>query len=231
MLSQGHTGANHKNRVDDARNDEIFVTIDEVKRLRPDIFILENVPGMKSDRGQKEADQEAMNFAVQGIRGLRDIGYQVRMVQLDSRSFGSPQNRTRLFLICARKGVALPTMPTPTHANPLLKKNIFVSASKSCRDFYVGSQGDRGSAPFPAVTVRDAISDLPRYEYRYVNNRPTANTPTFNPSQGLGCRVGFVAPEPYGCPAKNDFQNRQRDPIGRIEDHFTPTWTPRILRM
>lgn len=231
MLSQGHTGANHQNRVQDSRNDELFVTIDEVKRLRPDIFILENVPGMKSDRGQKEADQEAMNFAVQGIRGLRDVDYQVRMVQLDSRSFGSPQNRTRLFLICARKGVTLPSTPVPTHANPALKRNIFVSASKSCRDFYVGSQGDYGSAPFPAVTVRDAICDLPRYEYRYGNSRPTANTPAFDPRKSLGRHVGFFEPQPYGCPAKNDYQSKQRDSNGRVEGHYTPTWTPRILDM
>jgi len=116
MDSQGHSGANHQNKMDDPRNSELFVTIEEVKRLKPDIFILENVPGMKRDRDL--GDGEASNYAVEGIKRLRDIGYQCRMVQLDARSFGSPQNRTRLFMICARQGVPLPSVPQPTHVNP-----------------------------------------------------------------------------------------------------------------
>jgi site-specific DNA-cytosine methylase len=229
MSSQGHTGANHQNKVDDSRNNELFVTINEIDRLRPDIFILENVPGMKRDREKENENEEARNFAVEGIKGLRNIGYQVRVVQLDSRSFGSPQNRTRLFLICARKGIPLPSIPEPTHVNPELKKNIFDIDHKASRDFYVGSQGDYGSGPLPAVTVRDALSDLPRFEYIYGHNRSTGQMRRFNPRKEVGTHVGFLTPAPYACPAQNDFQAKQRNPAGEVENHCTPTWTPRIL--
>jgi site-specific DNA-cytosine methylase len=164
--SQGHSGANHQNKIEDVRNNELFVTINEIKRLKPDILILENVPGMKRDR-DGEGNEGAGNFAVEGIKRLRNIGYQVRMVQLDARSFGSPQNRIRLFLICARKGVPLPSIPEPTHANPELKVVNFFSASTSRRPFHVGSKGELGSGPLPPITVRDAISDLPCFEYKY----------------------------------------------------------------
>lgn len=233
MSSQGHCGANHQNKVDDSRNDELFVTINEIHRLKPDIFILENVPGMKRNRENENdnENEEARNFAVEGIKGLRNIGYQVRVVQLDSRSFGSPQNRTRLFLVCARKGVLLPSIPVPTHVNAELKKNIFDVGHKSSRDFYVGNKGDYGSAPLPTVTVRDALSDLPRFEYRYGDNRPIGQMRRFDPRKEIGSRVGFLIPEPYDCPAKNDFQAKQRDPKGEVENHYTPTWTQRILNM
>jgi DNA (cytosine-5)-methyltransferase 1 len=234
MISQGHSGANHHNNVDDPRNSELFVTIREIDRLKPDIFILENVPGMKRDRHEIEDtdgdDEDAGNFAVAGIKRLRHIGYQVRMVQLDARSFGSPQNRIRLFLICARQGVPLPSLPTPTHANPEMKRNIFVAASKSDRSFYVGHQGEPGSGPLPAITVRDAISDLPDFEYLYGKNQDSRRRiPRFNPLKSAGSQVGFDRPEPYRTPPVNDFQARQRDGSRNVENHYTPPWTPREL--
>jgi site-specific DNA-cytosine methylase len=227
--SQGHSGANHHNKVEDFRNDELFVTINEIDRLKPDIFILENVPGMKRDRAGG-GDGEQRNFAVEGIKGLRDIGYQVRMVQLDARSFGSPQNRIRLFLICARKGIPLPSIPEPTHANPDLKVNNFFAAANSTRSFHVGSKGELGSGPLPAITVRDAISDLPRFEYQYGGGqRQAPSIPRFDPLRGAGTRVGFFDPEPYRAPAANDFQARQRGGQRLVENQYTPPRTPRIL--
>jgi len=229
--SQGHSGANHQNKVHDSRNDELFITIKEIDRLQPDIFILENVLGMKRDRDGGDESEGAKNFAVAGIRGLREIGYQVRLVQLDSRSFGSPQNRNRLFLICARRGVPLPSTPEPTHANPELEVNRFASGSKSFKDFYVGSQGDYGSGPFPAVTVRDAISDLPRFEYNHRGYAAPRGMPTFDANRATGDRIGFLEPRPYDSPACNDYQARQRKEAMEVENHYTPPWTPRILDM
>ena len=231
MSSQGHSGANHQNKVDDPRNNELFVTINEIERLKPDIFILENVPGMKRDRNG-DGEEGAGNFAVEGIKKLRDIGYQVRMVQLDARSFGSPQNRIRLFLICARKGVPLPSIPEPTHANPELKVVNFFGVSTSRRPFHVGTKGEIKSGPFPALTVRDAISDLPRFEYQYEGHQSKKSAiPRFDPVRAAGTRVGFFDPEPYRTLAKNDFQARQRGGATRLENHYTPPRTTRILDM
>lgn len=213
--------------MDDPRNNELFVTINEIERLKPDVFILENVPGMKRDRNG-DGEEGIGNFAVEGIKRLRDIGYQVRMVQLDARSFGSPQNRIRLFLICARKGVPLPSAPRPTHVNPNIERNIFTSGSSSTRTFYVGDKGACGSAPFPSINVRDAISDLPRFEYLYGKNRTRpAQIPRFNPLKVEGTRVGFLQPETYRTPPANDFQTRQRGGGDKVENHYTP---PRTLR-
>jgi DNA (cytosine-5)-methyltransferase 1 len=230
MSSQGHSGANHQNKVEDSRNNELFVTINEIDRLKPDIFILENVPGMKRDRDGN--GNEAGNFAIEGIKRLRNIGYQVRMVQLDARSFGSPQNRIRLFLICARKGVPLPSIPEPSHANPELKVVNFSGISSSMRPFHVGTRGEIRSGPFPALTVRDAISDLPPFEYLYEGHQSKKSAiPRFDPVRAAGTRVGFFDPEPYRTPARNDFQARQRRGALKVENHYTPPRTARILDM
>jgi len=214
--------------MDDPRNSELFVTIEEINRLRPDIFILENVPGMKRDRDL--GDGKASNYAIEGIKRLRDIGYQCRMVQLDARSFGSPQNRIRLFLICARQGIPLPSVPQPTHVNPHIERNIFVGASNSSRTFYVGDKGACGSAPFPSINVRDAISDLPQFEYLYGKDQSRgAQYPKFNPLKAEGTRVGFLQPIPYRTPPMNDFQTRQRGGANTVENHYTPPRTSREL--
>jgi DNA (cytosine-5)-methyltransferase 1 len=230
IVSQGHTGANHQNKIADQRNDELFVAIAEIDRLRPDVFILENVPGMKRDRDEVD-ELSTTNFALQGIKALRAINYQVRLVQLDSRSFGSPQNRIRLFLICSRKGVLLPTIPKPSHANPVLRKNIFTAGST--RDFFVGEKGEVGSGPLPAVTVRDALSDLPEFEYQFHTPHSQAAQRNraikrFDPTQNP---CGYRNPEPYRTPPGNDFQTQQRDGARRLQSHYTPHRSDRELQM
>jgi DNA (cytosine-5)-methyltransferase 1 len=189
---------------------------------------------MKRDR---EGENEGLgNYAVEGIRRLRGLGYQVRLVQLDSRSFGSPQNRTRLFIICARKGVPLPSIPEPTHANPELIMNVFDSGGAvTSRSFYVGTKGEAGSAPLPPVTVRDAISDLPPWGYIHPSppKRGAKRIPQFSattPRDGPS-RVGFLKPVPYGRPPSNDYQMSQRGGSHTIANHYTPPRSERELAL
>lgn len=228
---QGHTGANHHNQRDDPRNDELFITIAEIDRLRPDIFILENVPGMKQDKAEVN-QEETKNFAAAAIKAIRRVGYQCRLVLLDSRSFGSPQNRVRLFIICARDGVPLPSIPEPTHANPALSINLFISGEtdKPARAFYVGSKGVQGSGPYPAVTVRDALSDMPAFEYDLGLPNPR-RIPRFAAKGLSGQRVGYDGPIAYATQPQNEYQARQRQGAQHVLDHYTPTRSDRQLEL
>ena len=58
----------------------------------------------------------------------------------------------------------MPRVPQPTHANPLVKATVFSmegdSASLSQTSGYL-EDGTPGTGPYPAVTVEDAIGDLP----------------------------------------------------------------------
>lgn len=190
----------------------------------------------------EENQEDTRNFAVAAIKALRKIGYQCRLTLLDSRSFGSPQNRLRLFLVCARNGIPLPSNPEPTHANPVLTVNFFVAGEadgRTPRPFYVGPKGAPGSAPYPPVTVREAISDLPAFEYQHQSGERALSTarlggagmPKFLASGQPGDRIGFTRPVAYRTPPHNDYQARQRGRTTEVADHYTPTRSNRVLDM
>ncbi|KAK4686193.1 hypothetical protein P7C73_g3941, partial [Tremellales sp. Uapishka_1] len=155
---QGHSGANLFQRVDDDRNEELFNALAEVEQIRPDVFVLENVAGIKRDR-----EEGVKNFAKAAIQTLTSLDYQCRLGILDSRAYGSPQNRVRLFILASRRGLPLPHFPEPTTANPTPLATIFsleCETEQGDNGFYIG-RGQAGSGPYPAVTAEDAISDLP----------------------------------------------------------------------
>ena len=86
--------------------------------------------------------------------------YQCQIAVLDSRSYGSPQNRRRCFILASRIGTTLPRFPQPSYANPLTcATRALTEEGKAV--LHIG-RGTPGTAPMPAVTVKDAISDMPR---------------------------------------------------------------------
>jgi site-specific DNA-cytosine methylase len=186
---------------------------------------------MKSDKDIINRE-ESRNFAIAAIKSIRKIGYQCRLTLFDSRSFGSPQNRLRLFIICARRGVLLPSNPEPSHTNPAITINLFTSADmeQQPRAFFVGTKGVQGSAPYPAVTVRDAISDLPPFEYEHRQPVVSARSvPRFDASGQPGDRVGFDGAVEHASGAKNDYQTSQRRGATQVFDHYTPARSARLL--
>lgn len=196
---------------------------------------------MKSDK-EIINREESRNFAIAAIKSIRKIGYQCRLTLLDSRSFGSPQNRLRLFIICARSGVALPSNPEPSHTNPVITVNLFTSADmdRQPRAFFVGTKGVQGSAPYPAVTVRDAISDMPPFEYEHEHGSRQLTKgmvgrvgaiPQFDSSGQPGDRVGYERPVDYASEAMNDYQKRQRRGMIQVMNHYTPARSARLLAL
>lgn len=72
-LSQGFSLVNRQRSSLDPRNQEVFTVVREVERLRPDVFVMENVPGISipllDGRGG------AVNFLEQILRRLvGDLG-------------------------------------------------------------------------------------------------------------------------------------------------------------
>lgn len=65
---------------------------------RPEVVVIENVAGLLSSH-------EGRDFAIV-IRTLADIGYGVAWRVLDSRYFGVPQSRTRVFIVGSLRGPA-----------------------------------------------------------------------------------------------------------------------------
>ena len=89
---QAFSLAGRRKGFDDARGTLFF----EIARLaevkRPAYLLLENVPGLLSHDGGR-------TFAVI-LSALHDLGYHVEWSVLNSKHFGVPQSRRRVFLIC-----------------------------------------------------------------------------------------------------------------------------------
>lgn len=80
-----------KRRVDDERNSLVFQYMELVKELRPQAFLLENVPGMLSMQGG--------DVIRRVVAKARRLGYRkVRVARLDASDCGVPQRRKRVII-------------------------------------------------------------------------------------------------------------------------------------
>jgi len=102
--------------------------------LEPRLFLMENVPGMKSARRQD------ISFLEAASRRLVKGGYRTAIWQLNAAAYGVPQERTRCFLVAAAGGVELPAQPAEEYQNTRAAFDVDA---------------------LPPVTLTEAIFDLP----------------------------------------------------------------------
>lgn len=93
--------------LDDPRNQLVKEYIRIVKELRPSYFLFENVKGLTVGKHKV--------FLEEIINELESLGYNIikPWKVLNTKDYGVPQSRERLFLIGARKGIKLPSYPIP----------------------------------------------------------------------------------------------------------------------
>lgn len=84
---------NGSRRVRDARNDLVLEFLRFVRGLRPKAVMLENVPGLVTNRRFRHL-----------TRRLKEFGYEVEYRVLDAAEYGVPQRRRRLILVASRLG-------------------------------------------------------------------------------------------------------------------------------
>lgn len=133
--------------------------LEYVEAVQPVAILIENVPDILNFGGHNVPEEICAT--------LETFGYVARYTLLNAAFYGVPQLRERLFLIAIDKSLGIePSFPTPTHA-------AFVPSgylgSRAFAMKHIPKVGSRFSAipqPRPglsrAVTVRDALSDLPR---------------------------------------------------------------------
>jgi DNA (cytosine-5)-methyltransferase 1 len=99
---QGHSDLNNFTRRSDPRNQLILSFARSVEVFRPQHVIIENVQGIRHDKGK------ALSFVE---RHLRDLGYQVEQSLVDCSLLGVPQRRRRFFLMASLHRIAdIPTI-------------------------------------------------------------------------------------------------------------------------
>ncbi len=120
--------------LDDPRNSLVKDFVRLVGELDADYFVFENVRGLTVGAHRK--------FLEELIASFSEIGYQVRLpwAVLNASFYGVPQDRKRLFLLGAKRGLEPPHYPDP----------VTIPATGD-EDF---------SLPF-GPTCHDALDDLP----------------------------------------------------------------------
>jgi DNA (cytosine-5)-methyltransferase 1 len=96
-----------KRALDDPRNQLVFHYVRIVQELQPKYFVFENVKGLTLGKH--------VAFLNELIAALSAAGYDVALPYhvLNAADFGVPQDRRRLFVIGARRGLPLPAYPSP----------------------------------------------------------------------------------------------------------------------
>jgi DNA (cytosine-5)-methyltransferase 1 len=109
----------------DPRNELLLRYFDFVERLKPKVFLLENVPGLLWAKHAK--------YLAKFLQLAKNHDYQVISngpLILNSRDYGVPQNRRRAFILALRKDVSpeqLTWPPLPTHSQD--RENKWKTAS------------------------------------------------------------------------------------------------------
>jgi len=173
---------------DDVRNSLLEHFLAFANFFRPRFIVFENVVGiLHHHRG------ETMRLLMEA---LGSIGYSSEVSVLNAVHYGVPEKRERVFVI-GRRGTARPSVPEPTHA-------------------YNGRSmaGSQTSTPLPlfsmhlepALTVHDAISDLP-------------------PLEAGETRTDYLAVEP------TLYQRARRNVASVLTLHSATAHTPRMIEI
>jgi DNA (cytosine-5)-methyltransferase 1 len=123
-----------KRALDDPRNSLVYHFVRLVVELQASYFVFENVRGLTIGEHRRFLEEIIQEFQKNGYRVAED--YQV----LNAAHHGVPQDRKRLFLLGARKGLPLPEYPKGTHEPVKGNGSLFLD---------------------PTPTVWEALKDLP----------------------------------------------------------------------
>ncbi|KAF5385343.1 hypothetical protein D9615_001032 [Tricholomella constricta] len=167
---QSHSTMNKYKRADDIKSNLVLTALSFVDHLRPSLFYFENVPGFQRfsfDAVQSEIHKLEGGIPMGGlklvVRALVEMRYQVRFGVLQAGHYGAPQRRHRFFLVAAIDGHPLPEFPRPSHDFENSYLDVKLPVGNSVRPF----PASNGTAPHPFVSIDDAISDLPRFDWKH----------------------------------------------------------------
>lgn len=133
---QGFSTVGDRKQSDD-RNKLVRSFADSLDKLKPEIFLMENVTGLKSMK-----DEHGNNVINELEKMFNQHGYQIKYKVLKASEYGVPQDRERLFIIGRKEGIEEFEWPQSTHTN----KNSIQAHS-----------GEKETI----LTVREALSDIP----------------------------------------------------------------------
>ena len=114
--------------LDDPRNSLVKDFVRIVGELDASYFVFENVKGLTVGKHKK--------FLEELIETFEASGYSVRQEWrvLNAASYGVPQDRQRLFLMGAKKGLSVPTYPEALTVQPGKHSDLLNTMGPTCSD-------------------------------------------------------------------------------------------------
>lgn len=181
---QGFSTAGYRKRADD-RNALVFEFVRLIDELRPMYFLMENVVGLLSMRsGSGERVLAELRSAFAGIGYTTSIPGDEsdwRRLVLNAADFGVPQRRRRVFVMGARDGLRVPSLPLPSHTDPNLlgfagREQHHVNVIDALADL-PAPQGD-GRTLLPVEVELSEYARAMRRSAKYTyNHTPTRHKP------------------------------------------------------
>lgn len=137
----------YKNGFSDARGIIFFHCLETIRSTRPKVFILENVRGLTTlDQGR------AFNTILTYLKKLKE--YTIHWNILNTKDFGIPQSRSRLYIVGILKKSKYSNIPEDQLWSPIKRK------SRSIRSFVDDKDNHRD--PIPAfIQNSDFMSRIP----------------------------------------------------------------------
>ena len=141
---QGFSKSGPKKR-EDPRNSLYESMLYAIKKLKPSIFVAENVDGL--------AQNYKGEFLAQIYNDFNSLNYNVEYKIIDAADFGVPQHRRRIIFIGTKTGKSI-VWPLPSHVAKI-RNGEFLS-----KNLLKAQIGLFDTLSNPALTVRQAIGDL-----------------------------------------------------------------------
>lgn len=151
----GYWHSGDSKRLDDPRAQTLDEYLRVLRDTLPQVFLLENVPGMAFS--EKAEGLQFLREKIALINAEAGTNYSFNVEQLNAAEYGVPQLRSRVFVVGDRDGREF-KFPNKTHRIPRP-----VDMTKGTRDgsHFVDMFDDEGDHLLAATTAWDALCDLP----------------------------------------------------------------------
>jgi DNA (cytosine-5)-methyltransferase 1 len=145
--------------VDGKRSGLYRAMVEVVSRVRPKIFVAENVKGLLMRHNAKSLERVLNDF--------KALGYEVSFNLYNAADYGVPQTRERVIIVGKLPGLPEFTPPIPTHA-----KNEYISAKQAIQDLARISEDEKFNHVWSKANKsseqgnRKLVADRPGYTIR-----------------------------------------------------------------
>ena len=156
---QGFSDARGTRYQLDEKNDLVIRYFEWIKDINPPVAIMENVKGMTTIgsawRSIEDPDKpQTIDFMDLLAQYAHDIGYKFKFDVLNSKYFGVPQERERVFCVLVRNDIGIPpSLPRPVTNGKSSKKLTSFLTNETKEDLEY-------NIPIPPITVQEAFSGL-----------------------------------------------------------------------